>query len=103
MAITGSLTYKGFTAANAYIRIMEAHSNTYDIKDTDGNNAKELHANCRIRFYMDASTKAADPNNFIEEYNYSFVPSVAADAKNILEQAYVHLKTLDAYKEMTDA
>jgi hypothetical protein len=102
MAITGSMTYKGLTISAAYLRVMDANTHTNDSTDDNGDAVKTLNSNIRVRVYVDAAAKAAAANVYIDEFYYTFTPTADADSKNILEQAYVHLKTLAAYNEMTD-
>lgn len=107
MALTGSLTYKGLTISNAYLRVMQAHHRVVDTsteaEDGSVSWSKTLYADYSARVYKDASSYAANPDEAIYTINGSFTPSVAEDAKDIVEQTYVHLKTLDTYKDLSDA
>ena len=107
MALTGSLTYKGLPISNAYLRVMQAHHRVVDTsteaEDGSVSWSKTLYADYSARVYKDASSYAANPDEAIYTISGSFTPSVAEDAKDIVEQTYVHHKTLDTYKDLSDA
>ena len=107
MALTGSLTYKGLTISNAHLRVMQAHHRVVDTsteaEDWSVSWSKTLYADYSARVYKDASSYAANPDEAIYTISGTFTPSVDEDAKDIVEQTYVHLKTLDTYKSLSDA
>ena len=96
MALTGSLTYKGLTISNAHLRVMQAHHRVVDTSTE----AEDGSVSWSKTLYADY---AANPDEAIYTISGSFTPSVAEDAKDIVEQTYVHLKTLDTYKDLSDA
>ncbi len=103
MALKGTITYKGIAVADTHAVIIRAnHDNTYDI-DVDGKLAKTLSAYALVRFYKDKAAYEADYTNHYDQKEIRFVPSVANGANlNIIKQAYVAMKAMDAYKDMTD-
>ena len=107
MALTGSLTYKGLTKSNAHLRVMQAHHRVVDssteAEDGSVTWSKTLYADYSARVYKDASSYAANPDEAIYTISGTFTPSVADGAADIVEQTYVHLKTLADYDDLADA
>jgi len=107
MALTGALTYQGLTISNAHLRVINVHHRVVDTSTTaeDGTVtwSKTLHADYSARVYKDASAYAANPDAGVYTISGTFTPSVATDAKDIVEQTYTHLKTLADYDDLTDA
>ena len=103
MALKGTITYKGIAVADTHAVIIRAnHDNNYNV-DIDGKLVKTLSAYALIRFYKDKATYEADYMNYYDQKEIRFVPSVANGANlNIIKQAYVAMKAMDAYKDMTD-
>ena len=98
MALTGELTWKGLTIPNAHITVI-------NIMHRAVNNfgGKELFADYSARVYKDGSAYADNPNSAVYTISGTFTPSVANAANlNIVKQTYLHLKTLDTYKDLTD-
>mgnify|MGYP003123445790 CR=1 FL=1 len=107
MALTGALTYKGLAISNAHLKVMQVHHRAVDTSTEaeDGTItwSKANHADYSARVYKDAAAYAANPDEAVYTISGTFTPSVAADAKDIVEQTYTHLKTLADYDELTDA
>ena len=106
MALTGALTYQGLTISNAHLRVMNVYHRVVDTSTTaeDGTVtwSKTLYADYSARVYKDASAYAANPDAGVYTISGTFTPSVAADAKDVVEQTYTHLKTLADYDDLTD-
>ena len=103
MALTGELTHKGLTIAAAYLKVMQIHHRAVDTQNEDGSWSKANHADYSARVYKDADTYAANPDEALYTITGTFTPSVANTVnKNIVKQTYLHLKTLDTYKSLTD-
>ena len=108
MALTGELTYKGLTISNAHLKVMTCYHKAVDTSTTaeDGTVTwtKANHADYSARVYKDAAAYAANPDQAIYTVSGTFTPSVGNGANlNIVKQTYVHLKTLDTYKDLTDS
>ena len=103
MALKGTITYKGIAVADTHAVITRAnHDNNYSL-DADGKLLKTLSAYALVRFYKDKATYEAGYGNYYDQKEIQFVPSVANGANlNIIKQAYVAMKAMDAYKDMTD-
>ena len=103
MALKGEVVYKGITVADAHCVVTRAnHDNNYS-HDVDGALIKAMSGYYQVRFYKDAATYAADYNNCFDKKEFKFIPSVANGVNlNIVKQSYVNMKTLDAYKNLTD-
>ena len=107
MALSGELTYKGLTISNAHLKVMQIHHRAVDTsteaEDGTISWSKANHANYSARVYKDADAYAANPDSAVYTITGTFTPSVANTANlNIVKQTYEHLKTLDAYKSLTD-
>ena len=107
MALTGELTYKGLTISNAHLKVMTINHRAVDTsteaEDGTVTWSKANHADYSARVYKDAAAYAADPDSAVYTISGTFTPSVANTANlNIVKQTYVHLKTLDTYKDLTD-
>ena len=106
MALTGKLIYRTLDIDNAYLRITSVNHRVVDTsteaEDGTVTWSKTLYADYSGRVYKDATAYAANPDLGVYSIDGSFTPSVAADAKDIVEQTYTHLKTLDTYKDLTD-
>jgi hypothetical protein len=108
MALTGELTYKGLTISNSYLKVMQIHHRAVDTsteaEDGTVTWSKANHADYSARVYKDASAYGSNPDEAVYTITGTFTPSVANTANlNIVKQTYEHLKTLDAYKSLTDA
>ena len=107
MALTGKLTYKGLDIDNAHLKVMLIHHRAVDTsteaEDGTVTWSKANHADYSARVYKDAAAYAANPDEAIYTISGTFTPSVADGAADIVEQTYVHLKTLDDYKDLADA
>ena len=107
MALTGKLTYKGLDIDNAHLKVMQIHHRAVDTSTEaeDGTISWSTanHADYSARVYKDADAYAANPDSAVYTITGTFTPSVANTANlNIVKQTYEHLKTLDAYKSLTD-
>jgi len=109
MALTGELIWKGLTLPNAYVRVMNVRHSVVDIStanvEENGDTiwSKVLNADYSVRVYSTAEAYAANPDAAIYTVSGAFIPSVANGANlNIVKQTYLHLKTLDTYKDLTD-
>ena len=106
MALTGKLTYRTLDIDNALLRITSVNHRVVDTSTEaeDGTITwdKTLYADYSARIYKDATAYAANPDLGVYSIEGTFTPSVAADAKDIVEQAYTYIKTLDTYKDLTD-
>ena len=106
MALTGKLTYKTLDIDNALLRVMKCDHRVVDTsteaEDGTVTWSKTLYADYSARVYKDATAYAADPDAGVYTIDGTFTPSVAADAKDIIEQTYTYIKTLDTYKDLTD-
>ena len=104
MALKGTITYKGIAVADTHAVIIRASQDSYySINQEDNSVIKTLSAYALVRFYKDKATYDADYNNNYDQKEIQFVPSVANGANlNIIKQAYVAMKAMDAYKDMTD-
>ena len=108
MALTGKLIYKGLDIDNAHLKVMRIEHRAVDTSTTaeDGTVTwtKANHAEYSARVYKDATAYAASPDQAIYTISGTFTPSVGNGANlNIVKQTYVHLKTLDTYKDLTDS
>ena len=103
MALKGTITYKGIAVADTHAVVIRANHDVNYSKDIDGNRVKLLSAYAGIKFYKDKATYEADYNNHYDQVEMRFTPSVANGANlNIVKQAYVAMKAMDAYKDMTE-
>ena len=103
MALKGEVVYKGITVADAHCVVTRANHDNNFYHDVDGLLVKSMSAYYQVRFYKDAAAYAADCNNCFDQKEFNFTPSVANGANlNIVKQSYVNMKTLDAYKDLTD-
>jgi len=104
MALKGTITYKGIAVADTHAVIMRANQDcNYSINQEDNSVVKTLSAHALVRFYKDKATYEAGAQNYYNQLEINFVPSVANGANlNIIKQAYVAMKAMDAYKDMTD-
>tara|TARA_R100001463_G_scaffold56438_1_gene108485 strand:- start:551 stop:877 length:327 start_codon:yes stop_codon:yes gene_type:complete len=107
MALTGELTWKGLTISNAHLRVMRIEHRALDTsavaEDGTVTWSKTLYADYSARVYKDTSARSNNPNQALYTIKGSFTPSVANSANlNIVKQTYLHLKTLDTYKDLTD-
>ena len=103
MALKGEVVYKGITVADAHCVVIRANHDNNFYHDVDGLLVKSMSAYYQVRFYKDAAAYAADCNNCFDQKEFNFTPSVANGANlNIVKQSYVNMKTLDAYKDLTD-
>jgi len=106
MALTGKLTYRTLDIDNALLRVTSVNHRVVDTstKAEDGTVtwSKTLYADYSGRIYKDATAYAANPDLGVYSIEGTFTPSVAADAKDIVEQTYTYIKTLDAYKDLTN-
>ena len=103
MALEGEVVYKGITVADAHCVVTRANHDNNFYHDVDGLLVKSMSAYYQVRFYKDAAAYAADCNNCFDQKEFNFTPSVANGANlNIVKQSYVNMKTLDAYKDLTD-
>jgi hypothetical protein len=88
MALKKTIEYKGFTLANAYIKVLAVNVN------------KEA-CSCLVGFFADAAQK--EPL-FTQPYNsnmdYPFTHD--NDGGNALQQAYAYLKTLPTFSGAGD-
>ena len=103
MALKGTITYKGIAVANTHAVVIRAnHDNNYSV-DVDGKTVKTLSAYASIKFYKDKATYEADYMNYYDQKEIQFTPSIGNGVNlNIIKQAYVAMKAMDAYKDMTD-
>ena len=106
MALTGKLTYRTLDIDNALLRVTSVNHRVVDTsteaEDGTVTWSKTLYADYSARIYKDATAYAANPDLGVYSIEGTFTPSVAADAKDIVEQAYTYIKTLDTYKDLTD-
>ena len=106
MALTGKLTYRTLDIDNALLRVTSVNHRVVDTsteaEDGTVTWSKTLYADYSGRIYKDATAYAANPDLGVYSIEGTFTPSVAADAKDIVEQAYTYIKTLDTYKDLTD-
>ena len=106
MALTGKLTYRTLDIDNALLRVTSVNHRVVDTSTEAEDGAvtwsKTLYAEYSGRIYKDATAYAANPDLGVYSIEGTFTPSVAADAKDIVEQAYTYIKTLDTYKDLTD-
>ena len=104
MALKGPITYKGIAVADTHAVVVRANQDcNYGFNQEDNSVVKTLNAYALVRFYKDKATYDADYNNNYDQKEIQFVPSVANGANlNIIKQAYVAMKAMDAYKDMTD-
>ena len=106
MALTGKLTYRTLDIDNALLRITSVNHRVVDTSTEaeDGTITwnKTLYADYSGRIYKDATAYAANPDLGVYSIEGTFTPSVAADAKDIVEQTYTYIKTLDTYKDLTN-
>ena len=106
MALTGKLTYRTLDIDNALLRITSVNHRVVDTSTEaeDGTItwSKTLYADYSGRIYKDATAYAANPDLGVYSIEGTFTPSVAADAKDIVEQTYTYIKTLDTYKDLTN-
>jgi len=104
MALKGTITYKGIAVADTHAVIKLArHQVEYDWVQDASKKEKQLSGYATVRFYKDEATYEADYENFYDETTFHFTPSVSNAANmNIVKQAYTAMKTMDAYKDMTD-
>ena len=106
MALTGKLTYRTLDIDNALLRITSVNHRVVDTSTEAEDGAvtwnKTLYADYSARIYKDATAYAANPDLGVYSIEGAFTPSVAADAKDIVEQTYTYIKTLDTYKDLTD-
>ena len=106
MALTGKLTYRTLDIDNALLRVTSVNHRVVDTsteaEDGTVTWSKTLYADYSGRIYKDATAYAANPGLGVYSIEGTFTPSVAADAKDIVEQAYTYIKTLDTYKDLTD-
>tara|TARA_R110001592_G_scaffold151544_1_gene378105 strand:- start:321 stop:647 length:327 start_codon:yes stop_codon:yes gene_type:complete len=108
MALTGKLVYKGLDIDNAVLKVMTCYHRAVDssteAEDGTVTWAKANYADYSARVYKDATAYAANPDAAIYTISGTFTPSVANGANlNIVKQTYLHLKTLDTYKDLTDS
>ena len=106
MALTGKLTYRTLDIDNALLRVTSVNHRVVDTsteaEDGTVTWSKTLYAEYSGRIYKDATAYAANPDLGVYSIEGTFTPSVAADAKDIVEQTYTYIKTLDTYKDLTD-
>ena len=122
MAITGKFNFKGIEIDGAYVKIDTASFNHHEIKqqvlktpavlNEDGSvktsavmeteYVKSSPGYMSVRIYKDKAARDVDFNSYISVESYNFDNDLKASAKNIVNQAYVHLKTLDVFKDFTD-
>ena len=104
MALKGTITYKGIDVADTHAVVVRANQDcNYSVNQEDNSVVKVLNAYALVRFYKDKATYEADFMNYYDQKEIQFVPSVANGANlNIIKQAYVAMKAMDAYKDMTD-
>ena len=106
MALTGKLTYRTLDIDNALLRVTSVNHRVVDTsteaEDGTVTWGKTLYAEYSGRIYKDATAYAANPDLGVYSIEGTFTPSVAADAKDIVEQTYTYIKTLDTYKDLTD-
>ena len=103
MALKGTVAYKGISIADTHCVVNRANQDCNYAADVDGNIVKTLTGYYMVRFYKDAATYAATPNLHYDQKEFMFTPTVGNGANlNIVKQAYVDMKTVDAYKDFTD-
>ena len=103
MALKGEVVYKGITVADAHCVVIRANHDNNFHHDGDGLLVKSMSAYYQVKFYKDAATYAADHSNCFDQKEFNFTPSVGNGVNlNIVKQSYVNMKTLDAYKNLTD-
>ena len=106
MALTGKLTYRTLDIDNALLRVTSVNHRVVDTsteaEDGTVTWSKTLYADYSGRVYKDAAAYAANPVLGVYSIDGTFTPSTADDAKDIVEQTYVHLKTLSDYSGLAD-
>ena len=106
MALTGKLTYRTLDIDNALLRVTSVNHRVVDTsteaEDGTVTWSKTLYADYSARVYKDATAYAANPDLGVYSIDGTFTPSIADNAKDIVEQTYTYIKTLDTYKDLTD-
>ena len=122
MAIKGAYNYKGLAVSDAYIKINSVNwsctsnqvttEKTAAVYNSDGSLKTEAvmetnwveitYGNYNANVYKNKAARDADPHNVITSISGNVTASNAADAKNVLKQAYLAMKAEDAYKDYTD-
>ena len=123
MALQGKLTHKGVEINQAYVMVTEANyrseveektESTAATYNEDGSIATEevvtktfvkvsrLHYACKV--YANKNQRETKPYDEVYKIaRYVNEPKVNNTAKNFVIQAYEHIKTVDAYKDLADA
>lgn len=89
MALSKTITTShGLEIPNAYIRVdrLGGNKNNLDIK---------------VSVYVSDQTQN-EGYPWVEQYTYSFAPSVETGAENFVKQAYLYLKTLPEFSDAVD-
>ena len=122
MALQGKIVWKGIDIVEAYITIQSASCSVryessrvlktaakYNEDGTIKTEAvyeekidKILNGNFSAAVYKDKATKDANPNQPVDMIYGTYVPKHTTSAKNDVAQAYVALKAIEAYKDLTD-
>ena len=104
MALKGTITYKGIDVADTHAVVVRANQDcNYSFNQEDNSVVKTLKAYALVRFYKDKATYDADASNHYVQKEIQFTPSVGNGVNlNIIKQAYMAMKAMDEYKDMTD-
>tara|TARA_Y100001937_G_scaffold4408_1_gene5738 strand:+ start:296 stop:667 length:372 start_codon:yes stop_codon:yes gene_type:complete len=123
MALEGKYIWKGVEINDAYIVIQNTNCSvnypivnslkseaTYNedgtVKDEavyESNVTKEIIGSYTANVYKDKNTRNTEPEQVIASVYGTYTPKHTASAKNEVAQAYAHLKTTDACKDLADA
>tara|TARA_Y100001938_G_C7983052_1_gene375423 strand:+ start:382 stop:753 length:372 start_codon:yes stop_codon:yes gene_type:complete len=123
MALKGAYNYKGIAISDAYVKISsvnwscnqssEQYVKTAAVFNSDGTIktpevtdtrwVQNTFGNWHANVYKDKAARDANPNEHICSISGSFDMDLKDSAKNPVKQAYVAVKAMDLYKDMTDA
>ena len=123
MALEGKYTYKGIDIAKAYVMINSANYNCNMRSETTEKTPRKFNedgsvkseavmetkwvknegGNWNASVYKDKDARTKTPDVVVATVSGSWTPSVKADSKNPVVQAYAAMKAMDAYKDYTDA
>ena len=123
MALKGAYDYKGIAISDAYVKISNVNwscnqSSEQYVKTAAGFNSdgtiktpevtdtrwvQNTFGNWHANVYKDKAARDANPNEHICSISGSFDMDLKDSAKNPVKQAYVAVKAMDLYKDMTDA
>tara|TARA_R100000657_G_C4671508_1_gene116105 strand:+ start:120 stop:491 length:372 start_codon:yes stop_codon:yes gene_type:complete len=123
MALKGAYDYKGIAISDAYVKISnvnwscnqssEQYVKTAAVFNSDGTIktpevtdtrwVQNTFGNWHANVYKDKAARDANPNEHICSISGSFDMDLKDSAKNPVKQAYVAVKAMDLYKDMTDA